>query len=92
VPPHTLRVTKGIVVILLRKLDAEDGLCSGVRCIVKGCYKHVLDVAAFDGPCERSQSVYIVHVLTTRQSPDLPFILNRMQFPLRLACAMAIYQ
>ena len=33
-PPHTLRVRVGAIVIVLRNLDKERSICNGCRCIV----------------------------------------------------------
>ena len=88
-PPHLLRLAVGMVVILLRNIDTEAGLCNGVRAVVKGCHRHVLDVHILTGRA-KGKRFYIPRIPLRPQTPDLPFVLNRRQFPVRLAYGMTI--
>ena len=88
-PPHELRLTPGAIVIVLRNIDSELGLVNGCRCIVKRCLGRYLDVLVLTGRAA-GQRVYIPRIPMAPKTADLPFILSRRQFPVRLAWAMTI--
>ena len=88
-PPHELRLTPGAVIIVLRNIDSEMGLVNGCRCIVKRCLNRYLDVLVLTGRAA-GQRVYIPRIPMAPKVADLPFILSRRQFPVRLAWAMTI--
>ena len=88
-PPHELRLTPGALVIMLRNIDASLGLVNGVRCIVKRCLPRFLDVLVLTGRAA-GQRVYIPRIPMAPKLADLPFVLSRRQFPVRLAWAMTI--
>ena len=48
-PPHELKLKKNSIVMLLRNLDSNKGLCNGTRLIVKQIYKHLLDCEIISG-------------------------------------------
>ena len=48
-PPHALTLGHGALVMLLRNLDADAGLCNGVRAIVAHAQLKVLDVLLVSG-------------------------------------------
>jgi hypothetical protein len=75
--------------MLLRNLDVEAGLCNGVRAIVIHAMENVLDVKVISGKAA-GRRVFIPRLPLAPQNPDLPFILQRRQFPVKLAFAMTI--
>ena len=89
VPPHALRLAPGSVVILLRNLDASIGLMNGIRCVVKRCLPRFLDVYVLTGRAA-GQRIYIPRIPLAPKTAELPFVLVRRQFPVRLAWAMSI--
>ena len=89
VPPHELRLTPGSVVLLLRNLDSSRGLMNGIRCIVKRCLPRYLDVLVLTGRAA-GQRIYIPRIPMAPKTAELPFVLVRRQFPVRLAWAMTI--
>ena len=88
-PPHTLRLAPGCVIMLLRNLDQSSGLVNGVRCIVKRCLPRFLDVLVLTGRAAGSR-VYIPRIPMSSKQGELPFVLTRRQYPVRLAWAMTI--
>ena len=88
-PPHVLRLTPGAVIILLRNIDTQAGVCNGARCVVKACLPRVLDVLILTG-LARGRRVFIPRIELAPQSQELPFTLARRQFPVRLAFCMTI--
>ena len=50
-PPHNLRLCPGVVVILLRNLNSEMGLCNGVRGVVVQCTLRCLSLLILTGKC-----------------------------------------
>ena len=48
-PPHELRLRVGAIVIIMRNLDKDRGICNGCRCIVCGISARVLDVRVLSG-------------------------------------------
>jgi hypothetical protein len=89
VPPHQLRLTIGAVIILLRNIDTEAGLCNGARAVIRNCHLRVLDVEILTGRAA-GKRFYIPRIELRPQTPELPFTLKRRQFPVRLAYAMTI--
>ena len=88
-PPHILTLTPGAVIILLRNLDTQAGICNGARAIIKACHPRVLDVVLLTGRA-KGQRIYIPRIELAPQNPELPFVLSRRQFPVRLAFCMTI--
>ena len=88
-PPHELRLTPGSIIILLRNLDASLGLVNGARCTVKRCQPRFIDVLVLTGRAA-GERVYIPRIPMAPKKAELPFILCRRQFPVRLAWAMTI--
>jgi len=73
--------------MLLRNLDAEEGLCNGVRAIMMRVQPQVLDVVLLSGSKAGSR-VYLPRMVLAPKNPDLPFVLRRRQFPVKLAWCM----
>jgi ATP-dependent DNA helicase PIF1 len=89
-PPHTLNVKAGCIIMLLRNISLREGLCNGTRLR----FLH-LTASRKIMVCERLTAwggiVYIPRIkLTTLQSDGLPFDLTRTQFPVKLCFAMSI--
>lgn len=88
-PPHELTLAPGALVMLLRNLDADAGLCNGVRVIVIHALPRVLDVLLVSGS-KAGTRVYIPRLVLAPKNPDLPFVLRRRRFPVKLAWCMTI--
>ena len=88
-PPHALTLAPGALIMLLRNIDVDDGLCNGVRGSVVQTMPRILDVLIVSGSAA-GKRVYIPRMALAPKNPDIPFILRRRQFPVKLAWAMTI--
>mgnify|MGYP006183217961 CR=1 FL=1 len=89
-PPHELILAPGALIMLLRNIDADAGLCNGVRGVVLQTLPHVLDVVILSGT-KAGKRVYIPRVMLAPKNPDLPYILRRRQFPVSLCRCIGIF-
>ena len=91
VPPHALHLRRGVVVIVLRNLDKERGICNGVRCVVLSTSARMLDVRVISGPAH-GQRLFLPRIPFRSSPGELPFVLRRRQFPVKVACAISIHK
>ncbi|CAO4378148.1 unnamed protein product [Caenorhabditis nigoni] len=87
-PPHELRLKKGAIVMLLRNLDVKNSLCNGTRFVIEQMGARILQCKFVSGP-RQGQSVLIPKI-KLHYEKLLPFILSRLQFPIRVAFGMTI--
>jgi ATP-dependent DNA helicase PIF1 len=88
-PPHKLRLKIGCPVILLRNLDAKNGLCNGTRLICRSFRDNVIMVEIVSGS-HKGVSALIPRVTLTPTSSAFPIPFRRLQFPIALAFGMTI--
>jgi hypothetical protein len=88
-PPHRLTLKVGILVILVRNLDAASRLCNGTRLIIWHLAQRLI-VAQIIGGAHARNIVNIPRIITTTNHSKWPFTLQRHQFPLQLAFTMTI--
>jgi PIF1-like helicase len=88
-PPHRLKLKVGAIVMLQRNMNNKRGLCNGTRLVIKGMHPNFIDAEVLTGNA-RGQRVFIPRVILRPSDSNLPFVLRRRQFPLRLAFAMTI--
>jgi ATP-dependent DNA helicase PIF1 len=88
-PPHQLALKVGVLVILLRNLDASSGLCNGTRLVVRRLARRLI-VVEIVGGFHAGTVLNIPRVTTSSIGNRWPFILLRRQFPVQLAFAMTI--
>ena len=88
-PPHQLLLKRGAVVMLLRNLNIQKGLCNGTRLIIDRLHDHILQATILTGSCQ-GQQVLIPRIKLAPSDTNLPFVLQRTQFPVRLSYAMTI--
>jgi len=88
-PPSCLRLKIGVPVILIRNLSPREGLCNGTRMRVVGISRNCLQVAILGGRFDGEIRLLPRIKLTTTEE-DLPFILERTQFPVRPCFAMTV--
>ena len=88
-PPANMHVYRGALVIFLRNIDPDRGLCNGARAIVVRASTRVLDAILLSGP-HVGRRVFIPRIPMTPTEWTLPMKLVRRQFPIRLAWALTI--
>ena len=88
-PPHRLFLIKFATVILLRNLDPDEGLCNGTRLIIRAFSNRVIDAEIATG-VHKQKRVFIPRIVLTSSESELPFVLRRRQFPIRLAYCITI--
>ena len=88
-PPHRLLLKPGAIVMLMRNLNITRGLCNGTRLIVRRLHEHVVDAEILTGAC-RGERVLIPRIKLAPSDTNLPFTLQRTQFPLRLSYCMTV--
>ena len=88
-PPSKLILKLGAPVILPRNINPGEGLCNGTRMTIIQLSRTCIGVRIlggdFDGHCKLLPRI----VLSTNEG-ELPFILKRKQFPIRLCFAMTV--
>ncbi|XP_050915976.1 uncharacterized protein LOC127131081 [Lathyrus oleraceus] len=89
-PPHILKIKKGAPLMLLRNLDPKYGLGNGTRLLCRGLFMNMLDVEIFIGSNARNMLFFPIIKIKTSASDELPFVLTRKQFPVRLSFAITI--
>ena len=90
IPPHKLTLKIGAIVILLRNLIGITGLLNGTRLIVDGIiHNRLLEVHVPAGE-NAGQRALIPRIALQTNEGNFPFVLQRRQFPVRLAYSIPI--
>ncbi|KAL7071440.1 hypothetical protein ACQ4LE_009184 [Meloidogyne hapla] len=87
-PLHELRLKKNAIVMLIRNMNIENGLCNGTRMLVEEMRPNMIVCRLLSGD-RAGQLVYIPRI-TLCCDGEYPFDLHRHQFPLVLAFAMTV--
>ena len=85
--PHTLKLKKGMLVMLIRNLNPAEGHCNGVKYVINNLLDRVIEVTAVSGS-NIGAKLFVPHVIMDNNDATLPFSIRRRQFPLRIAFAM----
>ena len=88
-PPHTLELKVGCIVMLLRELDPCNGLCSGTRLFVRHLYRNSIRAEVLGGS-HAGNLVFIPKVTLRPSDVHLPFQLCCIPLPVHLAYSMTI--
>ena len=89
IPPSCLKLKIGAPLILLRNLSPREGMCNGTRMRVLGISRTYLQVSILGGKFD-GMICLLPRIKLTTTEEDLPFILERTQFPVRLCFAMTV--
>ena len=90
-PPSKLTLKEGCIVMLLRNLNPQIGLCNGTRLIVKKIGSYVLQVSVMNDNNSANEQIEIIpRIILSTLEGEYPFILSRKQFPVKLSFAMTI--
>uniref|UniRef100_A0A0L8I365 DNA helicase Pif1-like 2B domain-containing protein n=1 Tax=Octopus bimaculoides TaxID=37653 RepID=A0A0L8I365_OCTBM len=88
-PPHRLNLKVGAIVMLLRNLLISQGLCKGARMKMQSLHEHCVEALLVTGS-NRGRTFLIIRIKLSQSDANIPFTLNRLQFPLPLAYSMTI--
>jgi ATP-dependent DNA helicase PIF1 len=89
IPPARLELKIGASVILLRNLDPDRGLCNGTRLTVVRMTPNIIELKILTGE-HAGQKRLIPRIKLTSHAEDFPFLITRLQFPIRLCFSMTI--
>ena len=89
-PPHELCLRPGTLVILLRNYAPTKGMCNGTRAVVAKAQSTLLTLRIVTGPFRGNVEVVPRICCDSSGNSDLPFVLRRLQFPVRYAWAITI--
>ncbi|KAL6581116.1 hypothetical protein OROMI_007039 [Orobanche minor] len=89
-PPHLLKLKQNCPVMLMRNLNAAEGLCNGTRLIVRDLGEHVIGATIACGE-HKGKYVLIPKIpLQTKDNLKCPIPFKRYQFPIKLCFAITI--
>uniref|UniRef100_A0A914YVZ4 ATP-dependent DNA helicase n=1 Tax=Panagrolaimus superbus TaxID=310955 RepID=A0A914YVZ4_9BILA len=87
-PPHELRLRKNTVIMLIRNLSKNEGLCNGTRLLVIGLLNNTLQCKILTG--DKKSDIVFIHRILLYNEENYPFTLARRQFPVKVAFAMTV--
>jgi hypothetical protein len=88
-PPSRLLLKVGAPIMLLRNLYPEQGLCNGTCLTVTRTSPRILEARIMTGEFA-GQLRLIPRIKLTSTEGELPFIVSRLQFPVRLSFAITV--
>ena len=88
-PDHNLEVKIGCPVMLL--VNLSSGLVNGTRMLVRGIHEKVIDCEVFTGT-NRGERVFIPRIPMVDRSGEFPWVMTRLQFPLRVCFSMTFHK
>ncbi|CEP09018.1 hypothetical protein [Parasitella parasitica] len=90
-PPAKLKLKRGCIIMLLRNINPQIGLCNGTRLIVKEIGAYILKVSVIKDTNEAGEQIELIpRIILSTLEGKYPFILSRKQFPVKLGFAMTI--
>jgi hypothetical protein len=88
-PLAKLELKVGCPIMVLRNLDAANGVCNGSRGILTRCSNRVLEVTLITGDF-MGKKMFIPRISNVPTDEQVAFKFTRRQFPVRLCFAMTI--
>ncbi|KAF2359133.1 DNA helicase Pif1-like, partial [Trinorchestia longiramus] len=88
-PPHRLNFKVSAIIMLLRNLSITQGLCNGTRLEVIQLHEHCIEASIISGSHTHNR-VLIPRIKLNTSDANIPFVLHRTQFPVRLSYSMTI--
>lgn len=88
-PPHKLILKIGAIVILLRNMNLERGLCNGTRLKIVKMENYSIHAKVVSGN-NKNEIVILPRITLTPSNEEVPFQMSRKQFPIRLGFALTI--
>lgn len=89
IPLSQLQLKIGAPVMVLRNINPADGVCNGTRGIVTQLRQRVVQIRLLNSDNPNHQ-VLIPRINLSPTAAQIPFHMNRFQFPLRLAFSMTM--
>ena len=88
-PPHSLRLKIGMPVMAIRNLSPSQGIANGTRMVIEKLLPYTIKVKLLTGA--RAGSIVMIPRTTfISKDNELPFKLQRRQYPIKPAWAMTI--
>ena len=78
-PPHKLRLRQNCVVLLLRNINCNEGLCNGTRLRVLGFSNHVIKGEILNG--DKAGDIVFISRITLNCKDKYPFAFKRRLLP-----------
>lgn len=89
IPLAKLNLKVGFPIMLIRNLAPAEGLCNGSRLVITRMTDRVIEARILCGD-HAGKLAFIPRITLTPSTSELPFVLKRRQFPIRVAFAMTI--
>ena len=87
IPQHDLHLKKGAVIFLMRNLRIEHQHCNGSRYIIQDVSAHLITAQRLSSS-DPNDVLLIPQIPHLTKDTDFPFIMKRLQFPVKVAFAM----
>ena len=87
-PPYELRLRKYSIVMLIRNLSINEGLCNGTRLLILEFSNNLLRCEILTG--DKAGDIFFLNRITLYCESEYPFTFKRRQFPVKLAFAVTI--